>query len=176
MSRVYIAAPIFRPGHLAVVAKITALLKMHELDYFSPYEASRGVWQGRAPVDCTQAERDEVLGGNIENLHTCDILLAWTGGHIHPMQGTDTGVVWEMGYFKALNEPMRNRNFTLAYIHPNDIKQRMNLMLAGTVDAVAYGQSELSQALALLKLEKTVTCKVEFNPIKRFLHEKDTIS
>lgn len=187
MNQAYIAAPIFSDQHLQVVNQITAVLKMHEYEYFSPYEASRPVWQGRAPKDCTPEERATVVRGNIDGMRWADVLVAWVGGQRNPMASTDTGVVWEMGYFNALtNGPStdeevigvytRRKRFTLGYIHPNDIKRDMNLMLAGTVDAIAYGQAELSQALSFLGVDELDACRTLFAPSKRVLHERDPIT
>src|SRR5665213_776626 len=102
MNKAYIAAPIFTPHHLAVVAKITALLGMHGYDYFSPYAACQPIWKGRPPSECTAEERRRVIWQNIDGLHGCDLLIAWVGGQHRGQASTDTGVVWEMGYFKSL--------------------------------------------------------------------------
>lgn len=177
MHRAYLAAPIFNKNQLNVVASITQLCIMHDFKYFSPYEASQSIWKGRAPKDCSQEERDLVLRGNIVNLAWADTLVAWVGMGPNSGEGrTDTGVVWEMGYFKSIADHSPQRQaFTLAYIHPNDTRQHMNLMLAGTVDAVAYGQAQLSRGLDLLSRELLDACREELHPDKHLLHEKTPI-
>lgn len=164
--RAYLAAPIFDPDQLRVVNELYALLDSAGYETFSPYHASREVWRGRAPKDCTPDERARVLRGNVERLRWCDLLVAWLGGTAYGK--TDTGVVWEMGFAAALTKGppamyegmprpeygegeyyAPSRPFTLGYIHPTDIRQGkdINLMLAGTIDAVASGVHEFDGAI-----------------------------
>lgn len=184
MNRAYIAAPIFNADQLRVVTAITIMLKMQEWEYFSPYEASQSIWKGRAPKDCSPEERDQVLRGNIDNLVWADTLVAWVGGTVDGR--TDTGVVWEMGHFCALQRTFKTCNeltkvaghaekFTLAYIHPTDSRQHMNLMLAGTVDAVAYGPAQLHRAMGYLKGGDKEQVYERFHPSKHLMHEKEPI-
>lgn len=185
-KKVYIAAPIFNAAQLQVVNRITMMLKLLEFDYFSPYEASRDIWKGRAPKDCSEEERKEVLNGNIDNLHTSDILLAWIGGTENGK--TDTGVVWEMGYYNAISDYRRFLNnesdavrlpnaLTMAYVDPTDKRQSMNLMLAGTVDAIVYGPAQLQRALETLRRHGPVEDEVRrvYNPEKGVLHEVEAV-
>jgi nucleoside 2-deoxyribosyltransferase len=177
MNRAYIAAPIFNPDQLAVVRSITIMLKLLEVEYFSPYENSQGIWQGRAPKDCTPEERGQVLDDNIINLDWAQILICWVGGTDDGK--ADTGVTWEMGHFNALkryggSDPQTIR-FTLAYIEPNDKRQNMNLMLAGTVDAVAFGPAQLHRGLELLRNDDRQTTRRILSPDKQIAHEKEPI-
>jgi nucleoside 2-deoxyribosyltransferase len=177
MNKAYLAAPIFNPGQLRVVKTIHMTLKLLEFEVFSPYHASQSIWKGRAPKDCSQEERDQVLRGNIENLHWANLLLCWVGGTEDGR--TDTGVVWEMGYFNALkaidSRYHATKLFTLAYIDPTDNRQHMNLMLAGTVDAVCYGPAQLHRALESLVRGGVDVVKETFHPDKHLLHEKEPI-
>lgn len=174
MKHAYIAAPIFTENQLRVVSTIGRMLNLQGFEYFSPYEESRSIWNGRAPRDCTAAERKRVIQGNVRGLVGADVLVAWVGGS----PKTDTGVVFEMGYFYALTEYEHDdrRRFTLAYVHPLDPQQHMNLMLAETVDAVAYGHAQLSHALELLRHDKPNECRIDFHPSKLILHEKEPIA
>lgn len=175
--RTYIAAPIFNQQQLSVVRDITMMCKLLEIEYFSPYENSQDVWKGRAPKDCSPEERGRVLKDNIENLDWAETLLCWVGGT--PDGKTDTGVTWEMGHFNALkryggSDPSLLR-FTLGYIHPTDQRQTMNLMLAGTVDAVAYGPAQLHRGLEHLRMDNVETVRHMLHPDKLIKHEKEPI-
>jgi nucleoside 2-deoxyribosyltransferase len=174
--KVYIAAPIFNAAQLAVVRDITMALKLLEYEYFSPYEASQAIWKGRAPKDCTPEERAQVLQGNIGNLHWANLLLAWVGGTVDGR--TDTGVVWEMGYFNALTTVTPTAQLlTLGYIHSTDKRQHMNLMLAGTIDAVCYGPAQLHKALEMAQEKEWghLRVKAKFHPDAHLLHEREPI-
>lgn len=188
MDKAYIAAPIFNSQQLAVVRSITVMLKMLEYDYFSPYENSRGIWKGRAPKDCLPQERAQVVDDNINFLHWAQLLVCWVGGTEDGR--TDTGVIWEMGNFNALQRynitstGTNHPRFTLAYIHPDDKRQNMNLMLAATVDAVTMGPAQLHNALEMLKDPSgwapapagLAHVREHFHPNKLLTHEKEPIS
>jgi len=138
--KIYIAAPIFNDAQRAVVSQIKDEAEFYGHRTFSPYHNSRDIWRGRAPKDCSPEERAQVLSDNIVNIDWCNVLLAWVGG----MGGyTDPGVVWEMGYAHKAEK------FTLAYLDDSDERQSMNLMLAGTIDALVVGRYELQRALQL---------------------------
>jgi len=141
---IYLAAPIFTPQQLEVVEFIKTSCEAYHHEVFSPYHNSTDIWQGRAPKDCSPAERRQVLDDNISNIDWCDVLLAWVGG----MGGfTDPGVIWEMGY------AFRGGKYTLCYIDPemDAERQSMNLMLAGTVDSVIKDRGDLLAALSLMR-------------------------
>lgn len=198
----YLAAPIFNEEQLEVVSHLHSMLTSHGCEVFSPYAASREIWKGRAPKDCTPDERAQVLRGNVEHLRWCNLLVAWLGGTDNGK--TDTGVVWEMGYAGALsqtpamyegrplhggegkhrfewddNEPEREvyvpgTPFTLGYVHPTDKRQGkdVNLMLAGTMDAVVCGEGDFHQAISgFKKLGASYVHRV-FNPNKLVGHEE----
>lgn len=176
--KAYIAAPIFTANQLAVVEGIKSLLEVYGYDVFSPYHASREIWKGRAPRDCAPEERAAVLDGNVENLNRpTNLLLAWVGGGDH----IDTGVAWEMGYFH--NRTVRGdygdttpKPFTIAYIDPMDPRQTMNLMLAGTVGAMARGGTELRTAIELHSRRQLETLENVFRPDRLVKHESEPIA
>jgi nucleoside 2-deoxyribosyltransferase len=181
---IYIAGPIFNPSQLKVIENIKSVIKLHGHTYFSPYEASRPIWNGRAPKDCTPEERQAVVNGNIRSLHECDVLVAWVGGQQSERESADTGTVWEMGYYKALHIMRAPGNtylsgefaprVTIAYVDPRDVRQNMNLMLAETVDAACRGMAQLSIALDMLKRD-TLEMRERFAPSKLILQEKEPI-
>jgi Nucleoside 2-deoxyribosyltransferase len=178
--RAYLAAPIFNPEQLRVVEHLLNELEEAGFSTFSPYHASQMIWNGRAPKDCSDEERKQVLKGNIEHLH-CDLLLAWIGGY--PEGFTDPGVVWEMGYCAALSGapaaygrlPVINRPIVCGYIDDSDMRQSMNLMLAGTVDAVVKGHTELIHFLSQAKLKHWTEICEKFAPDRHIAHEKEPI-
>lgn len=179
MDKAYLAAPIFNAEQLRVVRDMHMDLTMLEFQVFSPYHASRDIWKGRAPKDCSPEEREQVLRGNIDNLHWADLLVSWVGGTEDGR--TDTGVVWEMGYFNALSDYRRStqtkqKAFTIGFVHPTDKRQNMNLMLAGTVDAVAYGPAQLHRALVLCRDNDCDAVREQFNPNLQIVHEKEAIA
>ncbi len=139
-TRVYIAAPLFSQKQKDVIFEIyDFLITSSEFECFSPWHASQEIWKGRAPADCTSMERAKVVSGNANNIDWADILLAWVGGTDNGK--TDTGVVWEMGYAHKAGTPI------LAFIHPDDQRREMNLMLSETVDGVVYSMEDMHDAL-----------------------------
>ena len=174
----YLAAPIFNVHQLEVVEAIKTALEVRQFEVFSPYHESRAIWKGRAPKDCTPEERAQVLRGNIQHL-SCKLVVAWVGGY---EQGfTDPGVVWEMGYAGALSgtpaafDSLPNYPVVLAYIHDTDVRQAMNLMLAGTVDAVAKGHRELSDALDMAAKREYTLMASQFHPDHHLATDKEPI-
>lgn len=186
--KAYIAAPIFNDHQRMVVDEIKALLEHWGMDVFSPYHHSKAIFKGRKPSDCTEQERKQVLIGNIEGLVECELLLAWVGGGSsgHDQSGKpssiDTGVVWEMGYFAcrsgapaAGGHSPNPHGVTLAYIHEGDERQSMNLMLAGTVDAVAKGSDALADAIAALITEGANVMASQFNPVEVLAEDQEPL-
>lgn len=172
--KAYLAAPIFNPAQLAVVTDINNSLVSNNFEVFSPYAASQQIWKGRAPKDCTPEERAAVLKGNIVNLEfPTELLVAWVGGTEDGR--VDTGVCWEMGFFYNRTRMNHSPAHTLAYIDPADKRQAMNLMLAGTVQAVANGLAELQEALALYRLEGARSMAAAFHPDRHIQHEREPI-
>lgn len=167
----YLAAPIFKPDQVRVVEALRGIMNQFG-EVFSPLHASRDIWKGRAPKDCSAEERAQVLQGNIEHLD-CDVVVAWVGG----MGGfTDPGVVWELGYATALQ---RNGGegipIIVAYISPADERQSMNLMIAGTVNCVVNGPAELHRCLTMLYTENYEQAIDEFHPDKLLAQEREPI-
>jgi nucleoside 2-deoxyribosyltransferase len=176
--KAYIAAPIFTPQNLAVVGAIKELLEESGFDIFSPYDASQAIWNGRAPKDCSPEERAQVLDGNVANLFGVDLLVAWVGGRED--KSTDNGVAWEMGFVNALRRDHDALEHggeynTIAYIHPDDVRQDMNLMLAGTVQAAVRGLDDLRAALRAYKLGGIGGILPRFHPDNLIAHEKEPI-
>lgn len=168
--RMYLAAPIFNPEQVEVVEVLHRIMLQFG-NVFSPLHASRDIWKGRAPKDCSAEERAEVLRGNIEHLD-CDVLVAWVGG----MGGfTDPGVIWELGYATALQNEGTGHPFTIAYISPTDVRQSMNLMIAGTVNAVVKGPSDLSRALVLAYGGAWGPLTTVFHPDKLLAQEREPV-
>jgi len=179
MKKAYLAAPIFTPHQQEIVGRIKNLIESHGVEVFSPYHASQAIWDGRAPRDCSPQERAQVLRGNIENLD-CDFVVAWVGGYDAGF--VDPGVIWEMGYAAALSTAPAawGRNgesapFVCAYIDSTDTRQDMNLMLAGTVDAVVKGWVDLDQILVHLAQGDTRIAVQNYHPDQLIEHEKEPI-
>ena len=130
--KIYLAGPIFNQREVGVMTAIQGICHEAGAETFSPYHASQPIWNGRAPKDCSDEERRQVLQQNIDYIHWCDILLCVLNRGGDYDGRTDTGVVWEMGYANALG------TFTLGFLDPEvDLPQKgLNLMLAGTIDAV----------------------------------------
>jgi nucleoside 2-deoxyribosyltransferase len=175
-KKIYIAAPGFNPHQLEVVANLELMTMIGEFDVFSPFKASAEIFKGRKPSDCTPEERAEVLDGNIRNLY-CDLLLAWVGGYEGGF--TDPGVIWEMGFAKALQMAPSNTTpfpITLAFINDTDVRQSMNLMLSGTVDAVVKGYAALQEALLLFDEGRYEFLEEHFAPRKVLGEEMEPVS
>lgn len=160
----YLAAPLFTPEQQSTVAEMHAYMRRHGYKVFDPLENSQKIWNGRKPSECTAEERAQVLNDNIYHLD-CELLVAWVGGW--PETGLpDTGVVWELGYFTAL-KTVRFTGYNraaLVYIDDQDTKQNLNLMLAGTIDAVARGVDELDKALWAYKNQGKTGLVAAFSP------------
>lgn len=180
IRRAYIAAPIFTETQLSVVEGMIAAVKHNAgLDVFSPYHASRPIWDGRSPAEAGEAARRAVLRGNVMNLHWADLVVAWLGGTADGR--TDTGVVYELGYAGALSQvPATELNhgtrrpFTLGYIDPYDKRQGadVNLMLAGTLDAVVRGEQNLAMAALMLGEGQVQQVVSQFNIERLISHEQ----
>ena len=156
--KVYIAAHLFTQHHIDVINALKESCEMAGAEVFSPYHFSQKIWNGRKPADCSQAERDEVLQANIDNLAWADVLLCWLNRDGDYAGRPDTGVVWEMGYFNALAkadewEGMRSfpGRITIGYVHPWDPMPAsgLNLMLTGTMNALTTSPAEVRAALRL---------------------------
>jgi hypothetical protein len=147
--RAYIAGPIFNEENLSVVNQIEDMLLRAGFEIFSPYRASREIWKGRKPADCSEQDRRLVLEGNISHLHWCDLLIARIGGTADGR--IDTGTCWEMGYAHALNHDWDDpRPVTLAF-QPDPDGRPLNLMLSGTVHGYATSWPALSLTISLCR-------------------------
>jgi hypothetical protein len=155
--KAYIAAPIFTPEQLDVVSKLSSCVPDH-WEIFSPYEASREIWKGRRPADCSPKERLKVTRQNYENVADSDVIICWLNGR-HPDGRADTGVTWEMGFGYAVSflqhrpEPVQIGFLHNWFAMPKDL----NLMLTGTLDALVDTYAKLQIALDFLDNETTVT-------------------
>lgn len=184
----YLAAPIFNPHQLSVVQAMWNVMENAGVSTFSPYYASREIWRGRKPADCSPEERRQVLEGNIRNLESpTRLLVSWMGGTENGK--TDTGVVWEMAYFHnrvrrndwIFQEPCNGarrpqwRLANIAYVDPSDKRQAMNLMLAETVDAVVFGLEELYDACGIYKAKGYEELVLKYDPEREMIHEQEPI-
>jgi len=176
----YVAGPIFSPHQLKVIKGIESVLTMHKHTFFSPYEESRAIWNGRAPKDCTEAERKRVVQGNINGLHKAEFLIAWVGGQLQESHSADTGTVWEMGYYRCLRDAatrlgVGEPGLCIAYVDPRDLRQNMNLMLAETVDCAVRGMAQLSIAFDMIDHLKHDEMLERYHPSKLILQEREPI-
>lgn len=81
ITKVYVAGPLFTDVQREVGEKIRAWLDEDpRFEYFLPLESSSKIWKGRAPKDCSQADRDQVFQDNWSNIEWADVLVAWVGG------------------------------------------------------------------------------------------------
>lgn len=172
--KLYLAAPIFTPFQLEVVNHLKEIAEGIGYEVFSPYHASRDIWKGRAPKDCSQEERDLVLEGNVKNLQPpTRVLLSWVGGTADGK--VDTGVAWEMGYFDAVRMfypfALLSDSLSAVFIDPADARQDVNLMLAGTVDAVLHGFVEVEHTLNLFSTGESHIIERLYGPTSRIAHE-----
>lgn len=168
--RVYIASHIFKPDHIAVVEEIIQICDRGRWPYFSPYHASREIWKGRAPKDCSPEERKQVLEQNIAQITLCNIMVAWINRGDDGYEGRpDTGVVWEMGYASSTGIPI------IAYLDPNTPIHRkgVNLMLTGTVDAVVESTTGVERALNLIEQGRFGDLEKQFDPQRKIMQEQD---
>ncbi len=134
-----------------------------KFEYFSPFHSSQPIWNGRAPKDCSPADRHQVFTDNYSNVEWADILSAWVG----PDKNPDTGLSWEMGYAFASSTPV------LAYIDEQDERQNLNLMLAQSVEAVALGFDRW--CWALLEFHENGEFPPELYPEGKFDHEDEIV-
>lgn len=144
--KVYLAAPFFTPGQRHVVARIRERLERFDHHIFDPELESRSVWKGRAPAECTDADRRQVLNLNRQGIMHADAVVAWlrgTGGNF-----TDQGVVWELGYAFAMGIP------TIGFVAMEETAQEVNLMIAASIDAVVH-ETHITSALSTLAFQGT---------------------
>lgn len=168
--KIYIAGPLFNAEQQVVMNQLDNKAARLGAEVFNPYRASREIWAGRAPKDCTAEDRAKVLEQNVQHLFWCDVLWAWVGGTEDGR--VDTGACWEMGYVAALSgtpalqgRPGTRRPYTVAFQRDIDADKRpLNLMLAGTVDALVTGRGSADEAMALLVEKQFELCSTKFSP------------
>jgi nucleoside 2-deoxyribosyltransferase len=194
----YIAAALFTPAQIRVNARIAAIARDVGLSPFLPSVMSAEIWKGRAPKDCEPWERRAVVEGNIVGMLSSPIMIARVSGDAKEV---DTGVAWEMGYFCAIGRfessmvdvaremdverPDVSPRTLIAYIEPSDRGQHLNLMLAETVSAAAYGDAQLHALLQAirgaynapegLRARQLARNLAEYAPDKLILHEREPI-
>lgn len=176
--KIYLAAPLFTPHQIDTINYLKKYLEYEVgAKIFSPYHASREIWAGRKPADCSPEERALVLNQNIINLHWCDILVSWLQREDSDYNGrTDTGVAWEMGYLNCLSRRNGgNYPVSIGYIHPHDPlpPSGVNIMLSQTIDAVVAGPKDLKAAILLATVGKFDHMREQFSIDKLNLEEKD---
>jgi hypothetical protein len=177
IERAYLAAALFTPAQIRVNARIAAIVNAVGMYPFVPSEMSAPIWKGRAPRDCTPAERAMVVQKNKNGMRECRVMIARVSGETKEV---DTGVSWEMGYFQCLAEmeegyiepdpPLRT---LIAYIEPSDRAQSLNLMLAETVHAACYGDAALHECLTALHSAWGVSGALAGSPVPAV--QRDTI-
>jgi nucleoside 2-deoxyribosyltransferase len=78
---------------------------------------------------------------NMMGMAQAGLVVAWLGG-----EKPDLGVAWELGFIYGAGS-LSSPPYTIAFIHDEDPRQDLNLMLAMTVDWLARGVRELDQLL-----------------------------
>lgn len=171
---IYLAGPIFNSRQIQTMTTLRDLSEgMPQVRTFSPYHASRAIWLGRAPKDCTEEERRQVLQQNIDNLSWADVVLCVLNREDGGYDGrTDTGVVWEMGYATAIGRRV------VGWVDPDvSIPDKgVNLMLAGTIDAVLKGYLQYQEFLNMVVDDRWDLVEEIFTVENLISHEEDPIS
>ena len=135
--KVYIAAPFFNPEQLEVVQRIEALLKDHDIAYFSPrFDGTLRNMDAK--------ERAKKMGAmfrsNVDHMDWCTHCIAVIDDY-------DTGTVWEMGYLYATHKSI---------ITYSDNYHGINVMLNEAIDAHCVTYDTLVPGLkGLFKTDKT---------------------
>jgi Nucleoside 2-deoxyribosyltransferase len=180
-DRAYVAAALFTPAQIRVNNRIAAIVRNVGMEPVLPSEMSAEVWKGRAPKDCTREERRQVVSLNITGMLTSRIMIARVSGDTKEV---DTGVAWEMGYFRALLSAVQMTDgrprIPIAYIEPSDRVQSLNLMLAETVHAAVYGDAQLHALLSAVQnchddMSALSTVLGAYTPDKIIKHEREPI-
>jgi len=117
---VYIAAPFFNAGQLAIVEEIKLILENEDIEYFSPKDESM-FKQGDEPMD--------ILLMNCRAIKESEYVIVVT-------DDKDVGTIWEAGYSFASGVPI----LYLWLGYKQDMK--FNIMLAAS-GAVAHNYGEL---------------------------------
>ena len=93
--KVYLAGPFFNEKQIKIIDKIEKAFDRHEINYFSPRKGGGIITD--LPVEERMKRSKEIYQSNIDNMIDSDILFA-------VVDGRDTGTVYEMGYFKSLDD------------------------------------------------------------------------
>ena len=133
---IYIAAPFFNLEQLAVVECIESTLEKNNLEYFSP--RSEGVL-----LDMNDEDRvlkiQEIYDSNIRHLNDCDNMIA-------VVDGRDSGVIFEIGYFAALSKVSKKRIITFT-----NKNFGLNVMIQKTVCGHVHGFKKLNELCSSIK-------------------------
>lgn len=166
LPKVFIASPLFNPQQMLVIDGIEQLLHSRQLEYYSArHDSESHVPKGD---DKKKPEAwNGVFRNNEEGLRDCDIMIAvlsyalapdcmmGTGEMINfshqknlptqvvmnsfkPLELPDSGTVWEMGYFRALDK-------IVIGFHPEKRGDHLNLMLTHGCDGLISGWDNLSK-------------------------------
>jgi hypothetical protein len=167
--KAYIAAPIFTPEQLSVVDRLIELVKNAGFDeVFSPYHASRDIWKGRRPKDCSPEERLQVVRQNRENIVNSELVVCWLNGR-YPDGRADTGVTWEMGYAYAIAELAHgSAPYQIGFLH-----RQFALMLTGTLDGLVDTYEKLLDAAGLIYDGDFESLRLDFSPDKFNMNEDE---
>lgn len=134
IHKVYLAAPFFTPYQKSVCRQVREDIEAKGWKVFDPDLASRDIWQGRPPAECTPTERQAVLAQNMTGIRGADVVVAWMRGTGGPF--TDQGVVWELGYAYSFGKPI------IGFIADDEsTAERVNLMMAESIDALVHASN-----------------------------------
>ena len=172
--KVYLAGPFFNEKQIKIIDKIEKAFDEHEINYFSPRKGGGII--SDLPVEERMKRSKEIYQSNIDNMIDSDILFA-------VVDGRDTGTVYEMGYFKSLDDHgvskggylkdlFQSRRFSVTYTDENF---GLNIMLKESVAAHIVGEEDLEKFCGSLRfygdqredipmLERSFKVFQNFNP------------
>jgi nucleoside 2-deoxyribosyltransferase len=125
-NHVYLAGPFFNEEQTKVVEDIKEILDYLKINYFSPKDVLKYA-KTDPPEVATKCYK-----GNVRALCGCDLMIALIDDY-------DSGTMFEMGYFTALNKPV------VAYSNHPD--RRLNIMLSQSCVSFANNLSDLGEIL-----------------------------
>ncbi len=172
--RIYLAGPFFNDKQNETISRIEDEFDKHGFSYFSPRK-SGGVIAHLSPEDRIK-ESKRIYDKNVEEMINANILFA-------VVDGRDTGTVYEMGYFKSLDDHgvskggylkdlFQSRRFSVTYTDENF---GLNIMLKESVAAHVVGEEDLEKFCGSLRfygdqredipmLERSFKVFQNFNP------------
>ena len=172
--KVYLAGPFFNEKQISIIDKIEKAFDKHEINYFSPRKGGGIITD--LPVEEGMKRSKEIYQSNVDNMIDSDILFA-------VVDGRDTGTVYEMGYFKSLddhgvskggylNDLFQAQRFSVTYTDENF---GLNIMLKESVSAHVVGEEDLEKFCGSLRfygdqredipmLERSFKVFQNFNP------------